>query len=285
MTNKLEGEAQFEDGGRAMRAGHGPVPEERNGGRIIQSVDRALSVLEEVASEVDGLSLSRIADRTGLNSSTCHHLISTLVHRGYLTHLSRSRGYALGPKVREITEFAEREQEPWVLLREDLKALGKRLGHGVQLAVLSDTSLMTKLSFPSATNQVEEPQEIEKMTALHATATGKAILAWIPDTELVRVISANGLSAYTPRTITSLSGLVEELRLVRRRKYSIDDEEFRDGIVCIGAAIRKQGGEVVASISTTMPAAQATDESRERIIREMIVAANEFSGKLRKGDH
>jgi len=257
---------------------------ERDNGRTIQSVDRALTVLEVVASERDGLSLSNIAGRTGLNSSTCHHLISTLVQRGYITHVSRSRGYALGPKIREINDFVEREMEPSVLLREDLKALGNHLGHGVQLAVLSDTSLMTKLSFASPVNQVQEPDEIEKMTALHATATGKAILAWIPDTELVRVISANGLNTYTPRTITSLSGLVEELRLVRRQKYAIDDEEFREGIVCIGSAIRKQGGEVVASISTTIQAEQATDEYRATVIREMIVAANQFSSKLRNGD-
>jgi IclR family acetate operon transcriptional repressor len=257
---------------------------ERNFGRTIQSVDRALTILEEVAGHADSMSISMIADRVGLNTSTCHHLVSTLVQRGYLSHLSRSRGYALGPKIREINDLSESGREPSVVLREDIKELGQRLGHGVQLAVLSDTSLMTKISFASATNVVEEPDEIEKMTALHATATGKAILAWIPDTELVRIISANGLEAYTPSTITSLSGLVEELRLVRRNKYSVDDEEFRPGVVCIGSAIRKKGGEVVAAISATMPAAQATDEYRRKIIREMVFSANQFSKKLRTGD-
>lgn len=259
------------------------MPDRIGGGRTIQSVDRALSLLEEVSLAPGGITLSQLAERTGLNSSTCHHLVSTLVQRGYLMQISRSRGYALGQKIREINDMADREEEPSVLLRDDLQALGKRLGHGVQMAVMSDTSLMTTLSFASPTNQVKEPDEIEKMTALHATATGKAILAWVPDTELVRVIANNGLNAYTPRTIVSLSGLVEELRVVRRQKYSIDDEEFREGIVCIGASVRKQGGEVVAAISTTMPAEQATHEYRAQIIREMIAAANQFSSKLRSG--
>lgn len=253
-------------------------------GRSIQSVDRALTLLEVIAEEADGLTLSAIAERSGLNPSTCHHLISTLVKRGYLTHLSRSHGYALGSKIREINDAVERDLEPSVLLREDVKALGARLGHGIQLAVLSDTSLMTKLSFASPTQAVDEPDELEKMTALHATATGKSILAWIPDTELVRVISANGLNAYTSKTITSLSGVVENLRWVRRRKFAMDDEEFREGIVCIGSSIRKKGGEVVAAISVTMPAAQATEDHRAMIIREMIVAGNQFSAKLRNGE-
>jgi len=252
-------------------------------GRTIQSVDRALTILEVIAADSEGLTLSAIADRTGLNASTCHHLISTLVQRDFVTHLSRSHGYALGPKIREVNDLAKGMREPSLLLREDLKALGERLGYGVQLAALRDTSLMTLLNFASPVHQVDEHGELEKMTALHATSTGKSILAWIPDTELVSVISANGLNAYTPRTITSLSGLVEELRQVRRQKFAIDDEEFRPGIVCIGTSIRNKGGEVIAAISTTMPADHATDENRVKIIREMIVAGNKFSNKLRNG--
>jgi len=256
----------------------------RQHGRSIQSVDRALTLLEVIADEPDGLTLSAIAERVGLNSSTCHHLISTLVQRGYVVHIGRSQGYALGSKVREINDAANQAMEPSILLREDVKALGARLGYGIQLAVLSDTSLMTKLSFAGSRYSVEEPDELEKMTAMHATATGKSILAWVPDTELVRVISANGLNAYTSKTITSLSGVVEDLRWVRRRKFAVDDEEFREGIVCIGSSIRKTGGEVVAAISVTMPAEHATEENRARISREMIVAGNLFSSKLRKGE-
>ncbi|WP_241770525.1 IclR family transcriptional regulator [Phaeobacter piscinae] len=250
-------------------------------GRTIQSVDRALTVLETIAEARDGMTVSSISEMVGLNVSTCHHLVTTLVHRGYLTQLSRTRGYALGPRLGELVELSESETDPAVLLEKDLRDLGARLGHGVQFAVLSETSLLTKLSFPGGEGSVAEPSEIEKMTALHATATGKAILAWIPDTELVRVISANGLTSYTPRSITSLSGLVEELRLVRRRKYAVDDEELRDGVVCIGTTIREGAGAVIGSISVTVSAERATEEYRQHLIKEMITAANTFSNKLR----
>ena len=178
-------------------------------GRTIQSVDRALQVLEAIAAPPDGMTVSAVSETVGLNASTCHHLITTLVHRGYLTQVSRSRGYALGRRLSELLEMSEKESDPAVLLEPGLRSLGARLGHGVQFAVLSDTSLLTKLSIPSDDDAVAEPSEVEKMKALHATATGKAIVAWIPDTELVRVISANGLTSYTPRTITTLSGLVD----------------------------------------------------------------------------
>ena len=119
------------------------------------------------------------------------------------------------------------------------------------------------------------------MTALHATATGKAILAWIPDTELVRIISTNGLNSFTSQTIVSLSGLIEELRLVRRRKFAVDDQEFCDGIVCIGAAIRQDAGAVVGSISISLSSEQANKEYRTFLIKEIISAANTFSIKIR----
>lgn len=265
--------------GQAPAAAEIDLPD-RQSTRTIQSVERALTILELVAGERIGLSLSEMAERSGLNTSTCHHLAATLVTRGYLAQNGRSRGYVLGNRLNELHELTQGELDPAILLRDRVEALGKRLGHGVQMAVMSDTSLMTKISFPDPRGHVKEADEILKMGASHATATGKAILAWLPDTELVRIISVNGLNKYTPRTITSLSGLVEELRMVRRSKYAIDDEEFCEGIVCIGASIRDGSGGVVGAISMTIPKAEDTQEYRKAMIKELIMAGHELSRML-----
>ncbi|MFT5006625.1 MAG: IclR family acetate operon transcriptional repressor [Paracoccaceae bacterium] len=253
------------------------------GVRYIQSVIRALDIIEAITAEREGLVLSELADRVGLNSSTCHHLISTLVSRGYLLNLGRSRGYALGPKIHELVDLADREFDPSELLRDDLRTFGEQIGQGVQLAVLAETSLLTKLRFPAPDRESAalEPDELIKMHALHATATGKAILAWLPEIELVRIISANGLTRYTAKTITTLSGLVDDLRLVRRRGFSVDDEELKDGVVCIGAALRDPGGAIVGSISTTAPADKMTASYRADMAKTMVAAALEFSKRLR----
>ena len=258
------------------------TPLENQTTRTIQSVDRALVILEFVAGKNNGVTVSQVSEALGLNISTCHHLISTLVQRGFISNLGRSQGYSLGPKLSQLIEISDQQEDPEFLLASDLSALSERLGHGVQFAILSDTALMTKLSIPDPTEKVNEPNEVEKMSALHATATGKAILAWIPDTELARIISINGLKRYTEKTFTTLSGLIEELRLVRRFKYSIDDEEFCSGIICIGSTIREGAGAVIGSISVTIPADLATEPYRQKMISEMINASNAFSNKLRK---
>lgn len=278
----LDLQNSFEDDRPAAEPSSSQTQKPASGGRQIQSVNRALTILEVIASEQDGMTLSELAERAGLNASTCHHLIATLVARGYLVNLGRSRGYAVGQKINQLNTLAERESDPVELLKDDIRALSIRLGHGVQLAVLSETSLLTKLRFAPAKDDLKEPDDVAKMTALHATATGKAILAWIPDTELVRIISANGLTRYTDKTIVTLSGLVEELRSVRRRGFSVDNEELQKGVVCIGAALREVGGAVVASISTTVPAHQATEEYRAHLSKAIITAAHEYSNRLRK---
>ncbi len=254
-----------------------------SGARQIQSVARALDIVEVLVSEHEGLALSDLADRLGLNASTCHHLISTLVARGYVERLGRSRGYVIGRKMRELVELEDSLFGPEVLLKKDLRDLGEKLGLTVQLAIMAETSLLTKLRFASADvmDSLLEPDEVTKMTALHATATGKAILAWLPEVELVQVISANGLTRYTDKTITTLSGLIEELRLVRRRGFSIDDEELKSGVVCLGAALRDGGGAIVGSISASGPAEQLTGDYRKKVARAMAEAGVEFSKRLR----
>ncbi|WP_138465831.1 IclR family transcriptional regulator [Poseidonocella sp. HB161398] len=248
--------------------------------RTIQSVERALTLLELVAQHPEGISLSDLAAASGLKTSTCHHLAATLVARGYVEQYGRNRTYVMGHRIRDLNEMAEAKRDPAVILRDPLRELGRRLAHAVQMAVLSESKLLTKLSIPDPNGRTVEPDEVEKMGAAHATATGKAILAWIPDTELVRVISANGLAAYTPRTITSLSGLVEELRLTRRRKYALDDEEFREGTVCIGASLRNGAGAVIGAISVSYATAEDSDAYRRHLVTQMIAAGNDFSRLL-----
>jgi IclR family transcriptional regulator, acetate operon repressor len=116
--------------------------------------------------------------------------------------------------------------------------------------------------------------------AAHATATGKAILAWLPPTELDRIVGDKGLSAFTPHTIIDIEALREELRLTRRRGYSLDREEFRPGVVCIGAAIRDHAGAVVGSISVSAPAFRATADYIDQIRVHLIAATDELSSEL-----
>jgi IclR family acetate operon transcriptional repressor len=248
--------------------------------RSIQSVERALLLIEIMAATSEPIPLQELARRSHLNTSTCHHLIATLVGRGYVLHVGRNRGYMLSSKLRELTELGSNEIDFVDFVRTDLAALAERLCEGVQMAVLRDSTLLTQLRLGGDPN-LKEPDEVKKMTAAHATATGKAILAWLPEAEMARVISENGLVAYTENTITSLSGFIEELRHIRRNGFSVDNEELQEGVVCCGAALRDEKGAVIASISASYAARKNSEAYRNHVIRHVVQCARGLSDRLR----
>ncbi|WP_322990257.1 MULTISPECIES: IclR family transcriptional regulator [unclassified Hoeflea] len=248
--------------------------------RSIQSVERALLLIEIMAAASEPLPLQDLARRSELNTSTCHHLIATLVGRGYVLHAGRNRGYLLSSKLHELTELGSKEIDLIDFVRPDLAALSERLCEGVQMAVLRDSALLTQLRL-GGDPSLKEPDEVKKMSASHATATGKAILAWLPEAEMARVISENGLVAYTDKTITSLSGFIEELRHVRRNGFSVDNEELQDGVICCGAALRDEKGAVIASISATYAARKNSEAYRNHVIQDVVQCARALSDRLR----
>lgn len=249
--------------------------------RLIQSVDRALSLMEFLAEQNGPVALGEIATAAGLNVSTCHHLISTLVARGYVLSAGRSRGYMLSSKLAHLVEISSRDMDLAEFATPDLRELNENLRESVQMAVMRGASLVTQLKFSSHIPTHVEPDEVKKMRAAHATATGKAILAWLPETEMARVVSESGLTEFTSNTITSLSRLIEDLRLVRRRGYSVDNEELEKNVICIGGALRDGSGAVVGAISVSFPKSRASAEYRDHIARSVMNCARGLSDRLR----
>lgn len=272
--------------GAAVPAGAEPAARAESGkpkgeGRTIQSVERALKLIEVLAERNRPVSLNELAEATKLNVSTCHHLIGTLVARGYVLHAGRSRGYMLSLKLADLANAVTHRFDLAAFAQADLQVLNKSLREAVQLAVMRDTVLVTLLRFGSMMPSHVEPDEIKKMKAAHATATGKAILAWLPEAKMVHIVSANGLTGYTERTITTVADLIEELRVVRRTGYAVDDEELEPNVICYGAALRDGTGAVAGSISVSFPKSRASKEYRAHIAQAVAQCAKAISDRLR----
>ncbi|WP_099867861.1 IclR family transcriptional regulator [Pararhizobium haloflavum] len=251
--------------------------------RTIQSVDRALTLLEILAGKDHPILLNELARSSGLNLSTCHHLVSTLVARGYVIHAGRSRGYMISSKLSDLADLANHEFDLLNFVHADLQELNANLRESVQMAVLRGSALITQIKFGSMMPTHVEPDEVKKMRAAHATATGKAILAWLPETEMARAVSDNGLTGFTDNTITSLSALIEELRLVRRQGFAVDNEELENNVICYGAALRDGTGAVLGSISVSIPKSRASADYRAHVTRAVVQCARKLSDRLRVG--
>jgi IclR family acetate operon transcriptional repressor len=242
-----------------------------NGDRhSIQSVDRALLLLETIAEAGGEATLTDLANRTGLNISTCHHLLATLIQRGFATKVTGRRLYALGARILYLGHAClqvdlPRRAQPY------LENINRVTGETVHLAALQGDNVVT-LAVREARHAVRvETGKVGRVEAPHATSVGKAILAWLPEDEMKRIL-AGGMKRYTDKTITEFPTFLESLRVVRRNGYAIDREEFLPGVICVGAAIRDQAGTVIGAISASTPAMRASDE-HIALMRDQINSA------------
>ncbi|HTT47912.1 MAG TPA: IclR family transcriptional regulator [Pseudolabrys sp.] len=236
----------------------------------IQSVDRALFLLETIAEAGGEASLTDLANRTCLNISTCHHLLATLIQRGFAAKIPGRRLYALGARILYLGHTClqvdlPRRAQPY------LEEINQATGETVHLAALQGSSVVT-LAVRDARHAVRvDTGRLGRVEAPHATSVGKAIMAWLPEDEIHRMLPG-GMKRFTANTITDFPALVESLRVVRRNGYAIDREEFLPGVICVGAAIRDQAGTVIGAISASTPIQRASEE-HVALIRDEVNAA------------
>src|SRR5207344_488263 len=159
---------------RAQRAANGDR-------HSIQSVDRALFLLETIAEAGGEATLTELANRTGLNISTCHHLLATLIQRGFAAKVPGPRIIYLGHACLQVD--LPRRAQPY------LETVNQATGETVHLAALQGDSVVT-LSVREARHAVRvDTGKIGKLEAPHATSVGKAILAWLPEDEMRRILA------------------------------------------------------------------------------------------------
>lgn len=236
-----------------------------NDGRTIQSVDRAIDVLEVLGQAGEELPLKEIAGKTGLNVSTCHHLLATLVNRGYVGRSRLGRLYFIGGKISELSRRRPGRFSLVELAMPELRRLNQETGETVDLSVLQGHQLVSLARLESSHPVGVGSPTMGVSMAAHATAGGKAILAWLPESEIDKVLTKTGLRGFTDNTITDTQALMAELRKIRVNGYASDYEEFQLGVRCIGSSVRDYNGAVIAAVSCSMPEMRVTTELVEKI--------------------
>ena len=246
----------------------------------IQSVARALTLLEIIADLGGEASLTDIAATAALNVSTCHHLLSTLVSKGYVARVPGSRSYALGARILYLSQVCLLQVDLPRRATKFIERINVSTGETIHLAVLQGNSIIKILKRDARHALPVNGPWLGRSDAAHATATGKAILAWLPPGDVEQVMAEHGMTRFTDRTITDLAALLEELSHVRRDGYATDREEFIDGVICVAAGIRDQAGAVVGAIGASTPTLRASERHLILIREEITAAARALSAEL-----
>jgi IclR family acetate operon transcriptional repressor len=272
-------------GGPAQAPEHAPFPagETPADGRrrrdSVQSVDRALALIDALAGSTGSLQLTELAERTQLNVSTGHHLLATLVKWGYVAR-APGRRYALGARGLHLAQSFLKQVDLPRRAQPHVERISEETGETVHLAVLQGDVVVTLLKREGRHAVRVDTGALGATDAAHATALGKAMLAWLPEHEIRRILSARGMARYTPNTITGLDPLIEELRLVRRHSHAVEREEHQPGVTGVGAAIRNHLGAVVGAISVSAPTLRASETHVARMRESVMAAARALSAEF-----
>lgn len=250
----------------------------------VQSVERALGLLEVLGSAGGPLGLTEIIAATGLPLATVHRLLATLAGRGYVRQDPESRRYVLGPGVLRLREPVDRLLATWA--RPHLSLLAHTVRETANLAVLDDDHVLYVA-------QVAPPRKLRMFTQVgnrvlpHTNAVGKVLLAARPRAEAERVVARLGLPARTPTTITDPARFFAELDEVAERGYAVDNGEEEEGVRCVAVPVAGAGrdgeAEVTAGMSVSGPVARIEQRERDRLVTDMLAVAADLSHAIHGG--
>jgi DNA-binding IclR family transcriptional regulator len=225
----------------------------------VANVDRALTLIETLAERPDGAPLGELAAGLGLPKSALHRLLQSLVQRGYVSQEAGTQHYLLTLKVGMLGfRLLDGGRLP-DLAQRALDDLAARSSEYCRIALVEGESLYWAARAQGATQGLRYEPPMGRDVVLHATATGKAWLATLPEDDALRIVLRRGFGA--PRrlgvhAVDSIDALRRHLRETRRRGYAFADDEAEPGIVAIATTFRAHGAagaEVAGTVSIAGP--------------------------------
>jgi DNA-binding IclR family transcriptional regulator len=235
-----------------------------------QAVERAIAIVSCFDSDVPDLGLGEIATRTGLRVSTAHRIVRALVRGGLLAQDPRTERYHLGPRLAVLGQSAM-ARYGLDLVRPQLEDLARVTGEAASLGVRDGDDVVVVLRAES-TQPLRFDRPHGARVPLHASAMGKALLAFGGPEPKATVADLGDLTRFTSHTLVRRTDLVADLVTTRERGYSVNREERHDGVCGVGAPVLDAGGTARASVAVQGPS-HRFDERRLSELGERVVAA------------
>jgi DNA-binding IclR family transcriptional regulator len=245
----------------------------------VKSAERTLAILELMTRHEQPLTFTEIAHALRYPRSSLHGLLRTLVERGWADFDPDQRAYTLGIRTLEAGNAYTRALglvERAVPLMEKIR---DGIDETVQLAVL-DGLHNVYVAKVDGRQTLTLASEVGRRLPAYATGVGKVLLAGLGQEELDARLAGGPLEPITSHTIIDKALLREHLQHVRRRGFSIDNEEYTLGIRCVAVPIFDYSRRVVAAMSVSVPAIRFTPGHRERAHLLLTGAAQRMSEAL-----
>lgn len=208
----------------------------------VQSLSKAIDLLDILSTSGGGLRLGAIAERSGYPKSTVHALLSTMRDRGLVSQ-REDGSYALGVRLFEYGSAVSRGFDIGRAARPYLERLAALTGAAAVISVIDSRGVLS-LDFAANSSGVQILPEIGVRLPLHATSQGKLMLSTLSDVKASRLIDRGGMQPYTPHTAGDRDELLRSLARIRADGYAVEDGEYKIGLRSVSAPVRVASGEI-----------------------------------------
>ncbi len=250
---------------------------ERNSVATVQSVDRALSVLEILAAHGEA-GVTEVAAELGVHKSTAFRLVAVLESRGFVEQLADRGKYRLGFGVVRLAGAAAAQLDIAREGRRVCETLAADLEETVNIAIL-DSDRAVNVSQARGPAALSTHNWVGQATPLHATSSGKVLLAHAPDAVRKGVLSRE-LPRFTSATITDPDVLQQHLDRIVEQGWGATAEEYEVGLNAVAAPVRGADGDVIAALSVSGPSFRMGAEDFARLARRVVAGADEMGRRL-----
>lgn len=248
--------------------------------RVNKSAERALDLLVLLSKSGSALTLNEICKEMGLPRSSGFELVQTLLYKGFIEFDDeRLKTYRLGLGAFETGMAYLSNMGIPHLARPLLQELNKQTGSTAFLGI-EDKGKIVYLDKAENYSVVRPTAKLGSRRFMHTTGLGKALLAALPDEKIQYIVGDGDIPGKTPYSKVTLPHILQDMKEIRERGYSIDDREDNPEMYCIGSAVYDQSNQPVAAISVASMYAGMTPEREELIVKLVTGTALKLSRQL-----
>ncbi|RKT86804.1 IclR family transcriptional regulator, pca regulon regulatory protein [Saccharopolyspora antimicrobica] len=251
------------------------MPEEQ----VLRSVERTLAVLRAFSPEQPEMTLTEVAQASGLDRAGARRILLSLVHLGYVRH--DERRFALTPQVLEFGHAYLSSRSLPQIAEPHLRRLTRELREMTALAVLDGDEIRYVAQVPSP-KLLSVTIPVGTRFPAHATSMGKVLLAGMSPELLEARLRSAELKQLTPHTVTTRERLLADLAGIREQGFAISDNELEEGLRGVAAPVRDSDGKVIAAVNVSLDAHRAPEGAvRREIVPLLVTTASRIEADLR----
>ena len=231
------------------------LDESKSATGVLLSLKRGLRILETIATSHGSATAKWLSKETRIKIGTCYHILRTLEDEGFVVRLPGSR-FGLGSRVAFLHDHFRAHLAPAPELLETLTRLHEETGETSYISGWYGDNIVLQ-RYIDGTHAVHvRSLEIGYAGFAHARASGKAILAFLPEDRIRSYLSMHRMARRTTNTIVDADKFIDHLRQVAHQGFAVDQEEFADGVSCVSAAIFDRTEFPIGAYTISMPSAR-----------------------------